>query len=264
MLENDNDVVAEIDELEGTDDLEGNMLYQALTEDPPSGEEDDDEGDEFDGLEPEEGDSEKDLRTKLTAKNRILRQRGVSNKRLKDRVDELETQMRDGTSSLNKEDIKEILAASGNRDSASDDEDREVKRIEDLKEQLTDDPTAIVDILKNNEIGLENRIAKVLQDRDAYWEAKLSDITKRSEPEASPEVIRLVGLLRQKDQYKDADEATLISFAKELIPMKGRMTGKRPPATTSGRVLPADATTETVDRHYASELDKMGYGQDEG
>ena len=264
MLVDDNNDVVEDSVFEDTEDLSDNLLYQALTENPDSedesGESDDDD---FEGLEAEEGDSEEVLKTKLTAKNRILRQRGKSNIRLKDRVVELEKKLNGGAGTFNKDDIKDIIAASTAGASSGDTEAKEEQRIADLKERLEQDPTSIVEILADNQMGLEGKLAKILQDRDVYWETKMSEMANQGKPAETPEVMRLVGLLRNKEEYKNADEATLISFARDLAPLSKRVTGKRPPAMTGANsILPSDASSETVGKHYASELDKMGYGQD--
>ena len=257
MLEDN--VIAEDDAYEDAEDLEGNLLYQALTETPDSEVETEDEDEDMEGLEAVDGDSEEVLRTKLTAKNRILRQRGKSNSRLKDRVEELEQKLNSGSGGLNKEDIKDILAA-GRQESVP--VETEEKKLEALRERIEEDPSAIIDVLSDKQAGLEQKLAKILQDRDAYWEAKLSKVTADAQPAETPEVMRLVGLLRNKAEYANADEATLVSFARDLAPL-GKRVGKRPPAMTSGkRILPTDASADVVGKHYATELDKMGYGQD--
>lgn len=263
MLESGEGTVVEDDAYVDADDLSDNLLYQALTDDPDKGGDSDADDDDFEGLDAEAGDSDEVLKTKLTAKNRILRQRGKTNTRLKEQVEALEKRLDNSSGGLNKDDIKDILAASNGGGGSGDAVEKEEQRIEALKERLEQDPASIVDVLADSQAGLEGKLAKILQDRDAYWEAKISEIATAGKPAETPEVMRLVGLLRSKEEYKNADEATLISFAKDLAPLGKRVSGKRPPAMTSGSsVLPADASTDLVGKHYATELDRMGYGED--
>lgn len=256
---NDYDEIVEDELLEGDEGFEDNPLYEALNDDPTSGKDADDDDEELDEFEPQDGDSGEVLRTKLAAKNRILRQRAKTNSRLKDRVEELEAKLNAGSNGMSKDDIAELInAVKGGNDNSEEDEQA---KIEALKERLEEDPTAIVEILGQSTQSLENKLANILQSRDAYWEEKLNKITNQRAQEENPEVMRIVGILRQKPQYQDTDEATLIQFAKDLSPLGKRV--KRPPATTSARsAVPFDAGNDVVEKKYASELDRMGYGSE--
>jgi len=258
MSEYDDEVV-EDEVYEDTEELEDNPLFDALSGEPDDGEDADADEDGLKDFDPVEGDSEEVLKTKLTAKNRLLRQSAKSNHRLKGRVEELESKLNDGAGGLNKQDLADVIAAArGGGDTDGEDEEA---RIQALKDRLEEDPTSIVDILGQANLGLENKLANILQNRDAFWEEKLAKLADKQE-KPSPEIMKLVGMLKQKEEYKDVDEAILVKFAKDLAPLGARVTGKRPPASPTGRgALPFDAKPEQVEKRFASELDKMGYGE---
>lgn len=251
----------EVVDVNGNEDQEliDNPLFQAL-----SGTEDGDaenEGDDvLDSLEAQEGDSEDVLRTKLQAKNKILRQRAKTTKRLVDKVEQLEAQLNSNTNNgLSKEDLADVIAAAKNTDS-SPDEARE-KAIEALREKAVEDPASLVDFMFSEQLNLENKIASILKSRDDYFMSQLESKTK-PKVEVSPEIARVVQALKQQSKYQGLDEATLVEFAKDLAPL-GAKISKRPPASMGGVAsakLPFDAKTEDVEKTYASELDKMGYG----
>jgi hypothetical protein len=133
-----------------------------------------------------------------------------------------------------------------------------------MKERLEEDPNAIVEILAENSMGLENKLAGILRSRDAYWEERLAQLTnQRQTAETSPEVMRVANLLKTKDAYKNLPQETLIQIAKDLTPL-GKKVARRPPAPhEGGKVLPITATGQQVEKQFASELDAMGYGSED-
>lgn len=248
------DVTGNIDQ-----ELEDNPLFQAL-----SGSDDgevQDEGDEvLDSLEAVEGDSEDVLRTKLQAKNKILRQRAKTTKRLVEKVEQLEAQLNSNTNTgLSKQDLAEVINAARNNDGNED--DAKQKAIEALKEKAIEDPSSLVDFMFNEQLQLENKIANILQSRDDFLMSQLESKTK-PKVEIPSEISNVVAALKKQEKYQGLDEATLVEFAKDLAPL-GAKISKRPPASMGGvsaAKLPFDAKSQDVEKVYRSELDKMGYG----
>lgn len=240
-------------------ELEDNPLYQALTSEPDDGGAEDEDTDEDEDLDAQDGDSPEVLRAKLTAKNRIMRQKAKTTKRLTEQVAELQARTAQNNNGINKDDLKELIIAA--KGGGEDDEANAAQAMEDLKERVQNDPSAMIDYMMTANQTLENRIAGILQDRDAFFMDKMAQ-NNPANAAPTPEIMKLVEAMKLQPQYEGVDEKALIAFAKDLKPLAARVT-KRPPARTGGRgALPFDAKREDVEKTYASQLDQMGYGND--
>lgn len=249
------------EELEGLDD---NPLYDALINQEEDQHEDEEDELDDEDLEPKEGDSPEVLRTKLAAQKRLAKQRGKSNQRLKDRVEELEKKLNGGEAgAIQKQDLADLVKAITGGKDEQESAEKEAARIQALKQRLEDDPNSIVEILAENSMSLENRLAGILRSRDAYWEEKLAEVRGNKAADASPEVMRVANLLKKRPEYQNLEMSTLIQIAKDLSPLAKRVSRRPPAPSDGGKVLPITATGEQVEKKYKSELDAMGYGSDE-
>ncbi len=243
--EYDNEEEIADDGLDG-DDQEGDELLKLLNGEPEDGDEDD--GDEE--LDVKDGDSPEVIRTKLAAKNRIIRQREKTIKRMQKELDEKKSNS--GTSA---EEIAEIVRAARGEDASAEDAG---PTIEELKEKFEDDPSMIVDLLFAQNQQLEQKVANVLRQRDSYLEEKIGAATAR---EVSPEMKALAGRLKARPEYAGFNDEQLLTVAKTLKPLKNRVS--RVPAKTSSRGTPMSASEEDVEKRFKSELDAMGYGEED-
>lgn len=231
------DIVLDGDGLTQEDD----EILKLLNGDPKGGEEDDDD-DLGEELEPQDGDSPEVLRTKLAAKNKIIRQREKAIKRM-----QKEMEASKGTA-LTAEDVAKLLQ--GNQ--AKDDRAPEIT-IEDLKERFDEDPSSIIDLMLQREQALEQKLANVLKQRDAYYAKKFSP----DGGEIPAEVSGLVERLRARPEYSEFSDEQLLTVAKTLKPIKSRIS--RVPATTSSGNLPMTASGADVEKVSKSALEAMGY-----
>ena len=259
--ENEEDTGEEI--LDPVEEGEDNPLLDALRVDDPEAkkDEDGDEEAELAELEAKDGDSVDVLKIKLAAKNRIIRQRTASNKRMKK---ELEEKQAGKPAGLTVEDAV-LLLQSQNR-TADDGKTAEVKRAEQiaaLKQRFEDDPSAIVELMLEREGVLEQKLADVLTRRDRHYESLLQ--TQRETKEIPADVQKLVDVLKQRPEYKGWEDDKLVTVARSFLPIASRMRGGRPPAGNGSGAsrLPLTADSKAVQKVHQSALDAMGYGEDE-
>jgi len=235
------------DTLDG-DDQEGDELLALLNGEPEDSDEDDDEDD---GLEPEDGDSPEVLRTKLTAKNKIIRQREKAIKRLQKEAGEKQS----NTGGVTPEQLAELawaIKGGGNEDVDTGPD------LAKLKEQFEDDPSMIVELLFAQNQQLEQKVANVLRQRDGYFQNLIGE-TKREE--VSPEVKALANRLKSRPEYAEFNDEQLFTVAKTLQPVSKRI--GRVPARTSSNGVPMTANERDVEKAFKGPLAAMGYGDDD-
>lgn len=241
MSDNDKEYIAggEGDDL----DPEGDEILELLNGDPDGNEGDEDEmGDE---LEPQDGDSPEVLKTKLAAKNHIIRKREKAIKRMQQ---ELEAKQSGGVTA---EDLAKILQSKGDEG-----EQNKAPTIEELKEQFDEDPSSVVDLIFQANQQLEQKLANVLKQRDEHF-------TKKFAPDGGQvpaEVMQLAERLKSRPEYAEFNEEQLLTVAKTLKPLKKRV-GRVPSSVTSGN-LPLTASNADVEKVSKSALEAMGYSDE--
>ena len=208
--------------------------------------EDDPEDDENDDLDPQDGDTLEVLKVKLTARNKIIRQREAAIKRMQSELDQ-----KGGSNQLGKEELAELITlAKGKEESQEEDG----PSIESLKERFEEDPSTVIDLILSQNQQLETKLANVLQQRDAYFEGKMKE---SSVTEAPADIKALAQKLKARPEYAGFDDNQLITVARSLKPLGTRV--KRAPASTSSSSLPITATNEQVEKVSKSALEQMGY-----
>jgi len=237
--------------------LEDNPLFKAMSEnDKPVNKDENDEGDDEE-LEPKEGDSPEVLQTKLTAKSRMVRQREKAIGRQQKQIDELTQKLeKNKTGGITAEQLATVLQAKTEKSS----EEQNTEFMEKFTEQFNEDPIKAVTGLMSD---FETKVASVLDKRDQYFLGKLA-AAEKSKIEVSPEIQKMVEVLKKHPDFKDFEDNKLVVVAKSLIPLAGRVKGSRPPALTkTGTVLPIGASDDDVLKKHKSALDAMGYGDDD-
>jgi len=232
------------DDAQATEDVESDEFLDLLNGEPDG---DEDDGDEDDGneLDPKDGDSIEVLKTKLAAKNRIIRQREKTNKRMQK---ELESRKDSG----NNDQLAELVKAIKGGDEGE--EQSGELNIEQLKEQFEDDPSSVVDLMFKMNQQLEGKLAKVLQDRDAFLEQKLVGANSMSSDDKM-----IIDRLKARPEYADFTDEQMKTVLKTLKPIRGKV--RRAPASIRSGNLPLNASTKDVEKVNKSALEAMGYGE---
>lgn len=243
MSEVDKEITA--GDQEDSSDPESDDILSLLNGDPNENLENED--DDMEGLEPEDEDSPEVLKTKLHAKNKIIRQREKAIKRMQSELDE----KGQGGSNLTAEDLAKAIQQGNNQ--SSEEEETEENSLEDLKEKFEDDPSSIIDILMQREQAFEQKLARVLQQRDDYFKKQYAP--NGGQPD--PEVKVLAERLKQRPEYAGFNEDQLLAVAKTLKPLKSRI--GNPPASTTSKSLPMTASNSDVEKVSKSALEAMGY-----
>lgn len=237
----DNDKEFDASDFDDGQDQEGEDILSLLNGESDGGEEDDDE--EMEELEPQDGDSPEVLRTKLAAKNRIIRHREKAIKRMQE---ELKQKQSGG---MTAEDIANILQ----QRNQTEENQTTAPTLEQLKEQFDEDPSSIIDLMMQREQALEQKLANVLKQRDEFLLKK----TLPNGGQPAQEVQDLAQRLKQLPQYAGFSDENLLVVAETLKPIKARL--GRVPASTSSRPLPINASNADVENVSKSALEAMGY-----
>jgi hypothetical protein len=238
------DAVVETPDGENTED----EIFDLFSDPIEVADDTDEDGDELD---PKDGDSAEVLRTKLAARNQIIRQRDKAIKRMKSELEGKTT----SNKGVEKDDIAQLISAvRGDKEKEKDPE----MTAADLKAKFEEDPSMVIDLLLRTNNQLERKVAEVLSSRDSFYEEKISSLSTKETPQ---EIVTLAEKLASRPEYAGFSKTQLITVAKTLKPFGKRVT--RSPATTSSRPVPMSASNADVEKVSKSVLEAMGYGDDD-
>lgn len=182
------------------------------------------------------------LKDRLKARNRALSQRDRAIDRMQKEMKELAQKA--GTIS------PEVIAALSQKQTA---QEPPVDRIAELKERVSNDPAAAVEIMMEALQNQEARFVDVLRRRDAA-------LLKQTKPPLPESEARAIAALKSLPEYANFSDEQLEVVAKTMAPVVKKVS--RPPAPISSggaRKVPANATEKETLAAYAEELRQMGY-----